>query len=166
MKRPYVKLHPVHEWNYKKRTADIVIYQAYKNATENNDYCPHCSKKTCSGQCLNEYAKEGYMDQPKIPNTSLHKMTLQSLLDMLPEGVKPSDVKIEMINHDWAGVPYSKLVFSYRKTFPADMKRFKIDKAAYDVEWAEYEKKAAAFKEWETQQEMKLLQDKIAALKK
>ena len=165
MKRPYMKLHPVFEWDYRKRTVDIIIYQAYENSCE-GDYCPHCDKKTCSGQCLNEYAKKGYKDQPQIPNTPLKKMTLQSLLDILPKDVTPSDVSMEIINHDWAGVPYSKLVFSYKKSFPADMKQFKIDKAAYDAEWAEYEKKEAAYNEWMKQQEIKLLEDKIASLKK
>ncbi len=165
MKEPSMSRMPVVEYDYRKRTQNIIIYQAYVNNFD-CDYCPHCDKKTCTGQCLNEYAEEGYGDQPVIPNTPLHKMTLQSLLDMLPEGISPADVKIELIDDDWSGVPFAKVAFSYKKTFPANMEQFKKDKAAYDAEWAEYEKKKAAYDQWVKRQQIKKLEGELAQLKK
>jgi hypothetical protein len=165
MKQPFRKLSSVYEMDYKKRTKDIVIYQ-YCETSYDEGYCSHCDKKTCKGQCLYYAWNKGYKDQPATPNIQLSKITLQSLLDMLPEGVKPSDVKISIESDDWSGVPYRKVSFFYKKTFPADMEQYKKDKAAADADYAEWEQKQLAYEKWLKEQEIKKLEAELEKLKK
>jgi hypothetical protein len=177
MKQPFMDVRSVWITDYEKRTKDIVIYTHYQTL----GHCRYCDNDNCGGKC-EEAVKNNYVsndeeryynnlfyrrEQPKIPKIDIDAMTLQKVLDMLPEGIKPSDVKIEVgVSSGDMGYYGYYLQFYYTKTFPADMEQYKKDKAIYDKAWKEYLKKDKEYQAWLKQKEVEELKSKLKKLKK
>lgn len=157
MKQPYMNMHPVMEWNYRDRTEDITIYTYFLSFME--DYrCSYCDEENCHGECED--------DEPKTPKIQLDQMDLQKIIDLLPAGIKPSDVKMKMSTDSGDYPTGHYITFYYTKFFSADPKRYKKDKAKYDAAYSEYEQKKIAYDEYVKQQEIKELEQRLSRLKK
>lgn len=167
MKEPFMDddAHPVMEWDYKEETKDITLYQYCQIEDDDFEYCLFCEEEGCRGQCKQAAWNVGYKRQPSTPNIDLSEMTLQGLLDLLPQGVEAKDVRILIGADDWSGVPYTKISFVYKKHFPADMEQFKIDKAIYDQKYAAYEIKRAEYEVWKKEQEIAKKEEELNKLK-
>lgn len=159
------------ERNYEARTEDVVIYGYYEKFRNDDDrqYCEYCDEELGYDSDTDEYedcdcedAQDEISDHPK-----LSQITLQSILDMLPEGVKPSDVKISIsLDTGDMGVYGHELSFTYKKTFEDDPEGFKAAQEQYEKNYQAYLVEKQKYDEWKKQQEIKALEEKIAALKK
>jgi hypothetical protein len=159
MKQPFMKSFPVHEWDYREKDVDVVIYSHYE-VTPGDD-----REEDDSYTESTHYRDEN--ERNAITKKDLSQINLQSLLDNLPEGVKPSDVKISMdIKCSDYAVEGTTLNFYYRKHLPARPELYQQEKAAYDKEWAEYEVKKSVYDKWVKDQEIKELQIRLDKLKK
>jgi len=160
------------ERNYEARTEDVVLYGYYEKYRNDDDkqYCEYCDEEL--GYKDGEYldcdcvdAKDDREGTPSFPKLS--QITLQSILDMLPEGVKPSDVKISIsLDTGDMGIYGQELTFSYKKTFEADPEGFKAAQKQYEENYQAYLVEKQKYDEWKRQEEIKALEEKIAALKK
>jgi len=173
MKEPFLTRFEPWKSDYEERTKEITIYRHYESLLS----CDYCSDYDCRGECEealeaakeeeaeeeeNRYYKE---DQPKLKKIPIDKMNLQMLLDMLPEGVEPKDVKFDIhIDESDMGYNGHGMSFYYEKTFPEDMERYKKDLAAYRKDLAEYTEKRKKFEAWKKQQEIEKLKDKLKKL--
>lgn len=157
------------EPDYKARTKEIILYEH----SDSLGPCYYCGDEDCGGTCeeaLEEKAEaDAYRDkdQPPIPKVDLSKMTLQDLIDLLPEGVKASDVKIRLsIDDDSHQYTNHGVSFYYKKKFPADPEGLKAAKKKYAECEAAYQEKRAEYDEWLKQQEIQRLEEKLSILKK
>ncbi len=159
------------ERDYSARTEHVTIYSYYEKYRNEDEagYCEYCGEELGYNSDTDEYedcdcedAQDGKSDFPK-----LSQVTLQSVLDMLPEGVKPSDVKISMsLDTGDMGIYGQEIRFSYEKTFEADPEGFKAAQKQYEENYQAYLVEKQKYDEWVKQQEIKKLEDKLAALKK
>jgi hypothetical protein len=86
---------------------------------------------------------------------------------MLPEGVKPSDVKMSIIlDTGDMGIYGQRVTFSYSKTFEADPEGFKAAQERYEKNYQAYLAEKQKYDEWKRQEEVKLLEEKLAKLKR
>lgn len=154
---------------YMARTEDVELYSHYEKYSYDEDrkYCEYCDEELV-------YGDDGWEDcdckdaqESKSPHPKISKMTLQSLLDLLPEGVKPSDVKM-FIKFDSGdmGVYGHSVHFVYEKTFPDNLEQFEKDSKQYEENWQAYLVEKAKYDAWVNQQEIQRLEEKLATLKK
>jgi len=180
MKKPYMTLSPPFKRDYEPRTVNIVLYAYYYSM----EACEFCGDYNCQSDCedaMQEDEQErypgGYMRyynnlyyrryQPKLPKINLEDMDLQKVIDLIPEGVSPKDIKmrIDLDSGDMGYYGYA-VEFYYEKTLPDESEQYKTDKAAYDAERAEYLKKFEEYQTWEKYQEILKLEQQINELKK
>jgi hypothetical protein len=169
MKRPYMNRFPPHEWNYQEKDVEATIYSCYERTPRDDGYDDE--EEEYEDEEENEeyrsiHSRDG-QEKNAIRKLPLDQITLQSLIDNLPSGITPADVKISMsIDVSAFAVEGTTLNIYYKKHLPARPELYKQEKAAYDKEYAEYEIKLKAFEEWERRQEVKKLEEKLAKLKK
>lgn len=149
-----MNIRPPWERDYKDRTEDVTIYSYFETWMEDQG-CRNCGEEDCQGECED--------NEPRIP---LKEMDLQKIIDLLPSGVKPSDVKMKMSTDSGDYPAGHYITFYYSKFFPADSKAYKKDKAKYDAAYAEYKEKQSIYDTYIRQREIKELEEKLAKLKK
>ncbi len=157
------------ERDYLPRTEDVAIYRHYEKHRSDDDrqYCEFCDEELGyeDGEYLDcdcEDAKDGQTGQPK-----LSQVTLQSILDMLPEGVKPSDVRVSIsLDTGDMGIYGHEVTFSYSKTFEADPEGFKAAQKQYEENYQAYLLEKQKYDEYKRLEEVKQLEEKLAKLKK
>lgn len=160
------------EKNYQARTEDVTIYSCYEKYRNDDDrqYCEYCDEELGykDGEYLDCDCEDALDERGGKPSSpKLSQITLQSILDRLPEGVKPSDVKMTMsLDSGDMGVYGHEVTFSYRKTFEADPEGFKAAQEEYEKNWQAYLVEKQKYDEWVKQQEIQALEDKLAKLKK
>lgn len=178
MKEPFINNMFSEDWSrpwehaYQARTEDVAIYSYYEKFRNDEDrqYCEYCDEEL--GYDDGEYlpcdcpdAKDEQKDRGNFP--SLSKITLQTILDMLPEGVKPSDVSISMyIDTGSMSINGQELSFTYKKTFKADPEGFKAAQERYEKNYQVYLAEKRKYDEWVKAQEIQALEAKLAKLKK
>lgn len=158
------------ERDFSARTEDVTIYSHYEKYRNDDDvqYCEYCDEELGYGDdgyedCDCEDAKDAKKGNfPKIS-----KLTLQSILDMLPEGVKPSDVKISLsLDTGDMGIYGHEVNFTYSKTFEADPEGFKAAQKKYEENYQAYLVEKQKYDDWVRQQEIQKLEEKLAKLKR
>jgi hypothetical protein len=175
MERPYMNMMRPWESDYKERKKDIIIYSYYQNHRYDEDdeddeddggYHHHMVDMNGKKDGIDHWWS-GAKDQPQIPNIKLDKMDLQQLLDMIPEGIKPSEIKIGF-NLDAGDMgPYGyEVYFYYTKTFPAEPEQYKKDMATWQKHFDEYQVKENAYQEWLKNEEVRKLEEQLSRLKK
>ncbi len=161
---------PPYAPNYEARTVDIIIYTYYTPANE--DYkCPNCDQENCQDMECDEdddkvdFYKDKY--QLDVPKINLKKVTLQTILELLPKDVDPNDVKIKLeLDAGAFGINGHSMTFYYTKRIPADPEGYKADQIKYDAAYKEYEKQKAIYDEWTKEESIKDLEEKLNKLKK
>lgn len=178
MKEPFINhmfpkcYMPPWEHQYSARTEDVVLYSHYEKFRSDDDrqYCEYCDEELAyeDGEYLDcdcEDAKDEQDNRGHFPKLS--QITLQSILDLLPEGVKPSDVKISIsLDTGDMGIYGHEVTFSYKKTFEADPESFKAAQKQYEENYQAYLLEKQKYDEWKRLQEVKELEEKLAKLKK
>lgn len=158
------------ERDYLPRTEDVTIYSHYEKYRNDDDrqYCEYCDEELgCdkNGEyedCDCADAKDGKSNFPR-----LSQVTLQSVLDMLPKGVKPSDVKMSLnLDTGDMGIYGYEVTFSYKKTFAGDPEGFKAAQKQYEKNYQAYLVEKKKYDEWQKQQEIQALENKLAKMKK
>ena len=162
MTKPYKPYHPYepHKNLYLNRTELKTIYSFYQSLRP----CDYCDNESCHNEC--EKAIE-YLGEKDTSNTiPLEEMTLQKLLDILPEGIKPCDVKIS-IDVDVSDMAYEghSVDFYYEKPLPDRTEEWEKVKADYDAAYSKYQKELEKYNEWFKQKEIKELEEKLNQLK-
>lgn len=160
------------ERDYSKRTEDVVLYSHYEKYRGDDDrqFCEYCDEELAYGDdgwqdCDCQDAKDARSHRGDHPK--LKKITLQSILDMLPEGVKPSDVNISIsLDTGDMGIYGHEVTFSYKKTFEADPEGFKAAQKQYEENYQAYLLERQKYDEWKRLKEVKELEEKLAKLKK
>jgi hypothetical protein len=169
MKEPFISTKFPWERDYLPRTEDVTIYSYYEKDRKDDDeqYCEYCDEELGYGDngyedCDCVDAKDDKSEFPK-----LSQITLQTILDMLPEGIKPSDVKISIsLDTGDMGVYGQEVNFSYKKTFEGDPEGFKAAQKQYEESYQAYLVEKQKYDDWKRQEEIKKLEEKIAKLKK
>lgn len=172
MKEPFINhmfpgLEIPREWEYKKRAKQISIYESSQKIWVDRDYyCDYCNRENCNEECEEALADKEEndlycdKDQPKTIDLKLEKVSLQTLIDQIPEGLTPNDIKISLSYND-RGVMYSqKLSFYYIKTFPANRKGYNEAKKKYDEAEKLYFIEREKYDQWvKEQKKEKLLKE-------
>jgi hypothetical protein len=160
------------ERNYLARTEDVTIYSFYEKYRRDDDrqYCEYCDEELGykDGE-LQDCDCEDALDEKDTRGNhpKLSQVTLQSILDMLPEGVKPSDVKVSLsLDTGDMGIYGQEVTFSYSKTFEADPEGFKAAQERYEKNYQAYLVEKQKYDEWVHQQEIQALEEKLAKLKR
>lgn len=177
MKKPFINhMFPNHwppnEGDYLSKTKDEIIYSYYEKYCDDNDrqYCEYC--EYCDEE-LGYAENSGYEDcncQEANDNKSvfpkLSEITFQSILDMIPEGIKPSDVKISIsLDSGDMNIYGQKITFSYKKIFEADPEGFKAAQKQYEENYQAYLVEKQKYDKWKRQEEIKELENKLFKLK-
>ena len=161
-RRPYEK-------DYLPRTENVTVYSYYEKHRNDDDsqYCEYCDEELGCDEngeyedCNCEDAQDEKSGFPK-----LSQVTLQSILDMLPEGVKPADVNMS-INLDTGdmGVYGQEVTFSYKKAIKDDPEGFELAKKKYEENYKAYLVEKQKYDTWAKEQQVKELEDKLTKLK-
>lgn len=158
------------ERQYSARTEDVTIYGYYEKYRNEDDegYCEYCNKELELNES-DEYevcdCEDAQDSKSKFPKLS--KVTLQTILDLLPEGVKPSDVKVSMeLDTGDMGIYGQRVSFTYKKTFEADPEGFKAAQEQYEKNYQAYLVEKEKYDAWVKEQEIKKLENRLAKLKK
>ena len=162
--------------DYSARTEKFVIYSYYEKFNPDS-FCEFCGEelsfdddddniKDCD--CEDAIENSSKQNFPK-----LSKMTLQSIIELLPSGVEPKDISIfTRVHYGDMGIYGHEIKFFYNKIYKDDpegfkeaKKKFKANVEAYNIEKKKYD-------EWKKQQEIikceqdiKEIEKKLSALK-
>lgn len=150
--------------DFSARTEEATLYSHYEKYYNEDQgiYCEFCDKELdVDEDCDCEDALDEKSEFPK-----LSQVTLQTILDLLPKGVKPSDVKISIdLDLGGMGVNGQSVSFTYSKTFKADPKGFKAASEQYEKNYQAYLVEKEKYDEWKRQEEIKELEVKLAKAK-
>lgn len=124
---------------------------------------------------LDEYFKDNEIgdQRPAIPEKRYWQhLTLQDIVDLAPPGAKLSDISLyidfprylEYI--DLSFVHNTRNLKAEEKAFDSAMKEYEKDMIKYRADLAIFKKELAEYSEWEKQQEIQELENKLAKLKK
>ena len=180
MKEPFINNMFRKDWqrpwerDYLPRTEDVVIYSYYEKYRNDDDrqYCEYCDEELGYNSETDELEDcdcEDSLDEKDTRGNfpKLSQVTLQSILDRLPEGVKPSDVKISIsLDAGDMGIYGQEVTFSYKKTFAADPEGFKAAQERYEKNYQAYLVERQKYDEWKRQEEINQLEEKLSKLKK
>lgn len=179
MKEPFLNVMFPDGWlepkksDYSAKTEEFVIYSYYEKF--NPDFCcEFCGEDLTSEDddnlkdCDCEDAVEDRGDFPK-----LSKMTLQSIIELLPEGVEPKDICMSTrVHYGDMGIYGHEITFFYNKIYKDDPEGFKDAKKKYQANVEAYNIEKKKYDEWKKQQEIikyeqdiKELEEKLSALK-
>lgn len=178
MKEPFINNMFKTDWsrpwerNYQARTEDVAIYTHYEKYHNDHDkqYCEYCDEELGYDNngwvaCDCEDAQDEREHRGNHPRIA--EITLQTILDRLPEGVKPSDVKISLsLDLGDMGIYGHEVSFTYKKTFEADPEGFKAAQERYEKNYQAYLAEKQKYDEWKRQEEVKQLEEKLAKLKR
>jgi hypothetical protein len=171
MKEPFMSTGSPWEHKYKKRTENVSLFSHYME-TPNERYedcpCDYCGRAECRNSECEDYEE----NDPKIlaiwgERKKILNMSLQDILNMLPEGVTPDQVKFSLtIDVGAMSVNGAKISFFYSKDFPDDPEGFKAATKTYKENLKLYKIEHAKYDQWVKDQEIKELEAKLANLKK
>jgi len=153
--------------NFEKRIENVSIFSYYKKFT-NYDECQYCGREECCGSECEEYEE----NDPEIlkiweNRKKNSEITLQDIINRVPEGVLLSDVKFSLnIDVDSMSVNGAEFNFYYAKEFPDDPEGFKKAEEEYDKNYQTYLVEKAKYDQWVKEQEIKALEEKLEKLKK
>jgi hypothetical protein len=146
---------------------EIVIYSDSCRLLPDEEYedewCEECENEGCE-EC------ETNSDETN-DHTSITSMSLQDLIDKIPEGLTPKDIKIDFdVNISQMGISYSDCAwinFFYYKPvdLEAELKRYEKEKLRFKKEKAEYKKRLKEWKEYQREQDIKMHEAAIRTLK-
>lgn len=161
MIKPWLSYHEPDKEYYFNRTQHIELYSFYQKL----GLCGYCGEENCHETCEEAIADLGEPENPQYPH--INDMTLQSLIDMIPEGMSPSDIKFK-INIDASDMAYEghSVSFYYKKPLPDRSEEYQKAYDEYTLKLNEYTKKLNEYNEWKKQQDILDLEKKLAELKK
>lgn len=104
--------------------------------------------------------------KPEKPKKDISKVDLAWLLTQIPEGISPSQIKIEFgYNANCMAYEDHYVKFYYEETIPARKEEYKAAKKKYEEENAQYEKDLAEYKLFLHNKEIEETEQKLARLK-
>lgn len=167
MKEPFINhmfpgIQRPRERDFQERDVDGVLYSYTEDLFYGGeDYsCGICGEEDCHGECDPD---DGTVEQVKTPlSGEPGNLTLQQIIDVLPIGITPDDVKMRFDYNDWGGRFHHTITFYYVKHMLADPEGFKqakekyaecerlyqIERDKYDA-WSREQKRAKLKKELE-----------------
>lgn len=170
MKLPFLNYKKPYESDYIKRHVNEVffsIYEPFKNDDDRYE-CDICGNEECIDQECEEYEEN---DPELFKLWDLRKknknLSLQDIINKLPDGVTPDQVKISVrINCNAFSVTGSEVNFSFTKEIPDDPEGFKKAQEEYEKNYQAYLVEKAKYDQWKKDQEIKELEEKLKELKK
>jgi hypothetical protein len=176
-REPYMNMSEPNKKDYQVRTRNIALFYYYEHFAH-DDYDRDMDEEEEENHRSNFPSNDGpmdgvshwysgYRDQPKLPKSNMNHLNLQQILDLLPAGVAPADVKMSVsIDTGDMGIYGHEVVFYYKKKCPAEPEQFKKDHDIWKKLCAEYEIRNSAYKKLEADKEIAELEAKISKLKK
>jgi hypothetical protein len=168
MEKPFLKVSEPFKLDFKGRTKKIIIYSYYKEIEdEENEKCEHCGSSYCYDEdCLNDNRSID-LDQPNYPKVALEKINLQFILNLIPEGVKYEDIKMDMGHSQNSHYIEGYYInFYYNKKLSDRLEEYDKAMEAYNKAKEEYEKEKIKYDEWCKQEKIKKLEKELQNLKK
>jgi len=133
---------PPSKLDYKKRTERQYLY-SYK---ESLDY----------------YREDEEDDEEEKPERDIKDVNLSWLISLIPEGVRPDEVKIKFgFETNAMGYENHYVKFYYEKEIPADPKGYKLAIKEYELLLAKYEKDLKLYEEALKKQEIEEAEKQI-----
>jgi hypothetical protein len=136
---------------YLNRKKIVEIFSFYQKASFDGDvdYCNICDSEECSCEIK------------KIDDVSLQK-----IIDLVPNGVSLSDVKMEMeMDVGAMSVDGHSVTFYYLKKLKPNKSGYDKAKKEYDLRRAEYLEEKAKYDEWKLNDDIKKAEKKLLKLK-
>lgn len=154
------------EISYPDGKEEVVLYSDSDYLFDDDvfDYrCEECEDKGCE-EC------EGW-NKVDTDHISLENMTLQDIIDKLPKGYSPSDIKMKFGSslNSMGPSPDDHIFvrFVYRKPIDlqAEIKKYTKANKRYEKKMAEYEKAKKEYDQWKHEQDIAEAQAKLDELK-
>jgi len=148
--------------NYIEREIVVNLYNHFSFLRYAGKYweCSYCKSTKCHEECEMAEQDRQRNNPMKAITIPLEEMTLQDIIDLLPIGVNPADIKIgtgtgtgignggigDNIEIDNGDCPNGyNITFYYRKTILAEPERYQIDIDIYNKKRDEYKIKLAKY---------------------
>jgi hypothetical protein len=154
MKKPIEPIKPF-EYKYKGKTERVDIYSDYEY------FCDYPDEEEYEEQLEADELRQYYHATPL-----LRDINLQHILDLIPEGLTPKDIKIGVFNDaNRMSIHLNGVNFYYVKTIPPNMELYKKDLEQYDLDFKKYEEDLKKYNEYEKQLKIKELEKELSLLK-
>ncbi len=179
MKEPYINhMFPGvrRPWpsDFEAQTKFVKIYSdSEKYWGDRESYCDYCGNEGCDEKCeeaiecaLEDAETEEEREAIRNPPPQLENLNLQDLINMIPAGVSPSDVKLSIWSDESGGQISYGFTVGYSKFFPADPEGLKKAQEKYAECEAAYVVEKQKYDEFVKNQKIKELEANLKALKK
>lgn len=166
MRKPLVPVRPVRPYasQFEERIERVYIYECIQSFRGEDDYWED------DDETIEEKTKAGYVFDENtyswVKPKPIYDVDLGWLLTQIPDGVKPSDIKIEF-DYQASSMAYEDhyIKFYYEKTIPARPEEFKALMEKYNEELKVYDVAVEAWKEACRQLEIEETEAKLNRLK-
>lgn len=169
MQRPYLNFSKPQKHDYEQQTEEVDIYVGIVPLWDDEFSYREDEDKDDEDEQEDYLKFTGYRNRhPILKNPPIEEMSLQKLIDLVPDNVKLSDIKFS-INSKYSDTGPSPspsdtqyIRFYYLKTFPPNLEQYEKDLDAFNKEYSEYEKKKLEYDMWEKEQELVKKQKELA----
>lgn len=177
MKEPFINhmfpdiYGPPWESYFKKRVENVVLFSHYERVCDeryHGEACDVCGRQECiMGECEDYDENDPEILEIWENRKKAQNMTLQDLINSLPEGVTPDQVKFSLsIDVGAMSVNGAEISFFHSKQFEDDPEGFKKAQDHYNECYRLYEIERAKYDKWLKEKEIKELEEKLSNLKK
>ena len=158
MYKPFLKIQKPREEDYKNLTENVEIY-SYSYSLEQCYYCG----ENCRGTCVGAVKNKEEEDEPII---DIKDMDLQKLLNMIPKGLSPADIKMDIAaGYGDGGYEDINVEFYYKKALPDKTKEYNKHMKEYLKAKQDYDQQLAIYNAWVKEKEIKNLEARLEELK-
>lgn len=143
---------------------DVTIYRDSDFLFDDFDFrCPECNDEGCE-----ECESESWNDKD---HKSIKSITLQDIIDKIPKGLSPSDIKIKFgaSYSDMGPSPRDNVWVEFYYRAPIDLQseldKYAKERERYKLEMDEYKIAKKKFDQWKLKQDIAEMQAKLDELK-
>ncbi|MCK9459536.1 MAG: hypothetical protein M0R80_07850 [Proteobacteria bacterium] len=151
MKKPQKPFQPFH-YDYEEKIVKRYIYRF--------------TESLCEDECWDESELDDDEEKPEVPLKPIGEVDLAWLVSLVPEGIKPEQIKIDF-GYNASSMSYEDhyVGFYYEVTVPARDAEFDAAMREYKAAERQYEADMTEYEVWAYKQEIKETEEKLARLK-
>ena len=136
----------------------IILMDKQKHWDDPSHFCPECDDEGCK-ECELEYQK------------AIDGLSLQDIINMLPNDISPKDAKISFGADDFNGVVCATFSLMAERKLSKEKQKEQIKKyndavAKYDKKFDKYLEKKRKYDKWAKKQEILKLKEKLSDLER
>lgn len=158
MEKPNFTLFKPFKFDYEEHEERVSIYKTFTPLHEDydTDVCYFCSENVSNCIC----------EQASVKFEPLVSMDLQKFVDLVPKDIELDEIKIRTY-FDSGDYPTGYFIdLSYMKKVLSRPEAYIEDTKAYEEKVAKYNKEMVVYEAWAKQEEIKVLEYRLATLKK